>query len=290
MRTVQGLREEWQLNADMTGLMDILKGIAVSEFWALAKKQARFARFMNAFNGFLDVIDFSSVEHSFAREEGNLAILMITSNEGFMGGLNNRVIRAAMAHEEADNARILIVGEQGAAQFKILNHPFVGFPGIQSEERYYAAVDLRDYIIRETASGAFGRLIVYYPKPVSFMVQKVEELKVLPCTDLFKKKGKAVQGVEDVIIESSLHDMIQYLAETWIVQKLYEIFEDSKLAEFSARTVHLEESFQFLQEQGQGIRYQYLRTWHELINKGMRDIFAAQIVMRKEKKRLADCE
>ena len=116
MRTVQKLKEEWHLNTDMTELMDILKGVAASEFWALAKKQGRFARFMNAFNGFFDIIDFSSVEHPFAREAGGLAIFMITSNEGFMGGLNSRVIKAALAHEEADHAQLLIVGEQGAIQ------------------------------------------------------------------------------------------------------------------------------------------------------------------------------
>ena len=78
--------------------------------------------------------------------------------------------------------------------------------------------------------------------------------------------------------------MIQYLVETWIVQKLFNIFEESKLAEFSARIVHLEESFQLLQEKGKGIRFQYLRGWHESIDKGMRDIFSAQIIRRKAKR------
>lgn len=285
MRTVRKLREEVDLNADMTELMDVLKGIAVSEFWALAKKQGRFARFMNAFNDFLGMVDFSTVDHPFAKGEGRLAILIITSNEGFMGGLNSRVIQAALSHEEAPAAEFIIIGEQGAAQLGALKRTFKGFPGIVSEERYEASVDLRDYVVKQVQARKFGRLTVYYPKPVSFMVQKVEELKLLPCTDLFKKSGKAVpEAVEGLIIESSLHNMIQYLAETWIAQKFYEVLEDSKLAEFSARTVHLEESFQVLQDKGKGLRYQYLRGWHELIDKGMRDIYSAQIVMRKAKK------
>ena len=109
------------------------------------------------------------------------------------------------------------------------------------------------------------------------MVQRVEELRVLPCTELFQKKDKtAPEEADGLIVESSLREMIQYLVETWIVQKLFEIFEESKLAEFSARTVHLEESFQLLQEKGKGIRFRYLRGWHESIDKGMRDIFSAQ--------------
>ncbi len=286
MQSVQKIKEEMHLNVYMAELMEILKGIAVSEYWALLKKQGRFKRFMDAFNGFFNILDFSSVDHPFARNAGKLAILMITSNEGFMGGLNARVLETALAHPEADGAALIMVGEQGAARLEALKRPFKGFEGIVLDRSYDAARALRDYIVKEVQEGAFQRLVIYYPRSISFMVQRVEELRVLPCTELFKKKGKAAEEVDGLILESSLPQMIQYLVETWIVQKLYEIFEESKLAEFSARTVHLEESFQLLQERGKGIRFQYLRSWHESIDKGMRDIFSAQIIRRKVKKQM----
>jgi ATP synthase F1 gamma subunit len=279
----------------MAELMEILKGIAVAEYWALLKKRGRFKRFTDAFNGFLNILDFSSVDHPFARNTGKLAILMITSNEGFMGGLNTRVIETALAHPEADDAALIMVGEQGAVRLEALKRPFKGFEGIVLDRSYDAARELRDYIVGEVRKGTFQRLLIFYPKSISFMVQRVEELRVLPCAELFQKRRKASlleqqrelpppEEVEGLIIESSLREMIQYLVETWIVQKLFKIFEESKLAEFSARTVHLEESFQLLQEKGKGIRFQYLRSWHESIDKGMRDIFSAQIIRRKAKR------
>ena len=287
MQSIQRIKEEMHLNVYMAELMEILKGIAVSEYWALLKKQGRFKRFMDAFNGFFTILDFSSIDHPFARNTGKLAILMITSNEGFMGGLNARVIETALAHPEANDAALIIVGEQGAVRLEALRRPFKGFAGVVLERSYDAARELRNYIVAEVKKGTLQRLVIYYPKSISFMVQRVEELRVLPCSELFQKKGKAApEEVEDLIIESSLYEMIQYLVETWIVEKLYEIFEESKLAEFSARTVHLEESFQLLQERGKGIRFRYLRSWHELIDKGMRDIFSAQIIRRKMKRSL----
>lgn len=286
MPSLQKTKEEMHLNLYMMDLMETLKGIAVAEYWALFKKQGHFKRFTDAFNGFFNILDFSSVDHPFARNTGKLVILMITSNEGFMGGLNARVINAALAHKEAEDAAFITIGEQGAIQLGALNRQFKAFPGIVLEECYNPAVQLRNYIVEEAGKGTLNRLVVYYPKSISFMVQRVEELTILPCTELFKRKEKlAPEEVEGLIIESSLYDMIQYLVETWIIQKFYEIFEESKLAEFSARTVHLEESFQLLQERGKGIRFQYLRSWHELIDKGMRDIFSAQIIRRKVKKR-----
>lgn len=285
MQSIPKIKEEMHLNVYMAELMEILKGIAVSEYWTLLKKQGRFKRFMDAFNGFFNILDFSSVDHPFARDTGKLAILMVTSNEGFMGGLNARVIETALAHPEAGAAALIMVGEQGAVRLDGLKRPFKRFGGITTEASYTAAVDLRNYIVQEVKKGAFQRLVVYYPKSVSFMVQRVEELRVLPCIELFQKKEKAApEEADGLVLESSLSEMIQYLVETWIIQKFYEIFEESKLAEFSARTVHLEESFQLLRERGKGIRFQYLRGWHELIDKGMRDIFSAQIIRRKAKR------
>jgi len=297
MQSIQKIKEEMRFNVYIAELMEILKGIAVSEYWTLFKKQGRFKRFMDAFNGFFDILDFSNVDHPFAKSAGKLAILMVTSNEGFMGGLNGRVIEAALANPESREAVLIMVGEQGAAHLEKLKRPFKGFAGVATDQTYTAAVELRNYIIGEVKRGAFQGLVVYYPRSISFMVQKVEGLRILPCVELFQKrslaplleqnKGGAVPDeTEDLIIESSLYEMIQYLVETWILQKFFEIFEESKLAEFSARTVHLEESFQLLRERGKGIKFQYLRSWHELIDKGMRDIFSAQIIRRKVKRSL----
>ncbi|MCK5178583.1 MAG: F0F1 ATP synthase subunit gamma, partial [Candidatus Omnitrophica bacterium] len=262
MKTVQRLKEELELNGDLTELMDVLKGIAVAEFWALSKKMGRFTKFMKAFEGFFQMMDFSNSQHPFTQEQGSLGIIMVTSNEGFMGGLNARVINTALAYGGADEAELMIVGERGAIYLDSLGRKFIDFPGIVTGDGYEAALHLRNYIMKEGRAGKFGKLILFYPKPISFMIQKVEELTLLPCVKLFKEKPAEVKKQTVPIIESSVDDIVEYLVETWIVQKLFEVFEDSKLAEFSARTVHLEESYQILLDQGKGIRYQYFRGRH----------------------------
>ncbi len=284
MKTIQHLEEELTLNGDLTELMDVLKGIAVSEFWALSKRMGRFERFMGAFEGFFDMIDFSSSDHVFAQEKGALGIIMITSNEGFMGGLNSRVINTALSYKGADQAELMVVGEQGAVFLESRGRKCVTFPGVAAGECYETAVNLKNYIMEEGRTGRFGRLLLFFPKPISFMVQKVDELKLLPCTKLFEKRSDDVKDPVKTIVESSVDNIIEHLVETWIVQKVFEALEDSKLAEFSARTVHLEESYQILLEQGKGIKYEYFRSRHELVDAGMRDIYSAQIVRKKARK------
>jgi ATP synthase F1 gamma subunit len=283
VKTIKQLKEELGMNVDLTDLMDVLKGIAATEFWILQKKKKRFEDFTKAFEGFFRFIDFIDIQHPFVREQGKLAIIMITSDEGFMGGLNTRVISAALSYPGADGAQLMIVGEQGASYLSAQGRRFVGFPGFESNECYEASLKVKDYIMKEGLKGNFGRLVLFYPRPVSFMVQKIEQLELLPCNRLFEKESEKIKDWKNVIVESPVDHVIEYLVETWIVQKLFEVFEDSKLAELSARTLHLEESYQTLVQQKKGLRHQYFQSRHELVDSEMRDMFSAQIVRKKAK-------
>jgi len=270
------------LNTELTDLLDVLKGIASSEFRALEKKRERFVKFMDAFEGFFQMIDFNAIDHPFAKGAGKLGIIMITSDEGFMGGLNTRVINTALDYPGSDAAELIILGERGAGYLKGLGRDFVNFPGIVSEKRYESALKLKDFIIKEGLSGKFARLILVYPKPVSFTFQRVEIVNILPCGELFKKREQAIDQAQHIIIESSLSGIIEYLVEAWIAEKLFEVFEDSKLSEFSARTVHLEESHQVLQQRDKLIRFQYFRSHHEFVDRGLRETFSARVLNKKK--------
>jgi len=279
MQSAQRLKNELELNTELTQLLEVLKGIASAQFRQLEKRRERFAKFMDAFEGFFQLIDFSSVQHPFAGGGGNLGIIMITSDEGFMGGLNTKVINTALEYSGAENAELIIIGERGAAYLKGMGRSFTGFPGITSDGGYEAALNLKSFIMKEGLAGKFSRLILFYPKPVSFTVHKIEALSILPCGELFKKRENIAE--ENIIIESSLSAIIEYLVGTWVVEKLFEVFEDSKLSEFSARTVHLEESHQVLLQRERLIRFQYFRSRHELIDRGMRETFSSQLLRKR---------
>jgi len=59
------------------------------------------------------------------------------------------VINAALSYPESDNAKLMIIGEQGAGNLSSQGRKFVGFPGIASGECYEAALKLKDYIMEE---------------------------------------------------------------------------------------------------------------------------------------------
>ena len=69
------------------------------------------------------------------------------------------------------------------------------------------------------------------------------ELDLLPCTKWpEKEKAQWNEYGEDVLLESFPADLAEYLVYLLLGQKFFEILQFARLAEFAARTVHLEES------------------------------------------------
>ncbi|MEI8349088.1 MAG: FoF1 ATP synthase subunit gamma [Candidatus Omnitrophota bacterium] len=282
MATLSSLKKEYDFNVELASVIDVMKGIAASQFQSLQRRRERFKKFLDSFSSFFQLIDFSAVAHPFGRlATERVGIIMVTSDEGFMGGLNTHVINAALAHRRTE-AELIIVGDRGAAYLKGLGEQFTYFPGVTDENKYELAIKLRDYIMQQSKRAKFGMVLLSYPLPVSFTFQKVEVIKLLPCTELFEKKEDLTSGGEKVIVESHLEDIIEHLVAEWISEKLYEVFEDSKLSEFAARAINLEQSYQNVSQSRKIARYRFFQAKHTAIDRSMRETFASQLLRKKD--------
>lgn len=279
MGSMADAKKDMAFNQELTDLIGVIKGIAASQFRSLeAGKKERFVKFTESFEGFFEIIHFVDTGgDAFTRVLSEVTgIIIITSDEGFMGGLNARVIHAALEKAGSNGKKIAVIGEQGANYLRDLGETYTAFPGVVHEQRYELAVKLKDFIVDQVLKKEMGRVFVAYPKPVSLTFQTVEVVRLLP----FMAQSPAGEE-RKVIVESSFGDILDYLVKIWITHKLYDIFEDSKLSEFSARMMHLEESGEELSRQGEALRYRYFRSYHEMVDKGMREIFASKLLSRK---------
>ena len=297
---INEIRKELQFNGELVQLIETLKNIAAAQYHMMEKEKQRFLDFMDAFAGFFRVVNLVGVRDPLVDVMSDaLGIVVVTSDSGFMGGLNQGVIRAALQTQGAlpdDQVRLVVIGEKGSQTFSDREQSFEAFQGINQETIYEQAVAVKDYIVQEVLARRMGRVVVVYPRPLSFTAQTIEAINLLPCAELFDKDAQSEvaehyqgQGIlseaRKVIVESEFSDMVEYLAGVWVSSKLFEVFEDSKLAEFSARAVHLEGSLQKLEKEQKKIRHMFFKASHERIDKGMRESFAASRKKRKSRKR-----
>jgi ATP synthase F1 gamma subunit len=297
MAQLSQLRRELRFNAEFLQLIQTLKNIAASQYHMLEREKQRFAEFMEEFTGFFRVVNMVDVDDPLVRASADvLGIVLVTSDSGFMGGLNAGVIQAgldAQGERPAERVRLVAIGEKGAAKLTEQGAAFQYFPGINPETRYEQAMEIRDYLVKEVLEGRMGHVVLVYPRPISFTQQTIQTIRLLPCADLFEAAQSAaglpgpakaagfLAASRKVVVESSFKDMVEYLASVWVASKLYEVFEDSKLAEFAARAMHLEESVQKLEKDHKRLKHQCFRAAHEMVDKGMRESFSS----RKKKKR-----
>jgi ATP synthase F1 gamma subunit len=282
VKTLSSLKKDLEFNKGLASLIEALKSIAVSQYRVLERRVQTFEKLFPVIESFIELVDIANINNVFLNPQNKpQAVVAVTSDSGLLGGLNMQVVNRALKELEAIPGKLVVVGEKGKIYIRESNIPFVAFSGIKDEERYPQAMQLRDYLVSRVLSGEFGHLKVVYPRPVSFTVQKVEVVTFLPFTEPAKKftKKEVPQGI---MMESTPSDIIEYIAYLWIGQKLFEIFGLSRLAEFAARYVHLEESAQKLKELDGKTRLEYFRVRHEIIDRNMRELFAARLLFANQ--------
>ncbi|MEI6969962.1 MAG: F0F1 ATP synthase subunit gamma [bacterium] len=293
------LKKEMKFNKELLSLAGTLKNVASSKYHMLEREKERFGQFMEAFTDFFKVVNLADTHHPLVRSANDtLGIIAVTSDSGFMGGLNAGIIETVhklQGERPDDKTELIVIGEKGAAKLSDAGRKFKFFNGIENETRYEQALEVTDYAVREVEEGRIGVLVLVYPNSLSFTRQVIETITVLPCAELFDKNipdpgAEKIEGhgvlasSRRVVIESAFEDMVEYLARTWVASKLYEVFEDSKLSEFGARAMHLEGSEQKMEKELKKLQYRVFRASHEKIDKGMRESFSAGNIRKKKRK------
>ena len=275
MKTLSNLKKDIEFNQGHASLIEALKNIAVAQFKIHEQKLKSFEKFILTVEDFFSLINTDNVSHPFLRpRKGLLGVVAVTSDSGLLGGLNLKVINQALLELEKTPGKLIVIGNCGKNYLRETKISFVSFGGVNDDQRYVQAMQLRDYCLDKTIEGVFGSLKIVYPHPVSFTVQRVETVPILP----FTSTSKVSVSIGDLILESSLADIAQYLISVWIGQKFYDIFGLSRLSEFAARFVHLEESSQKLKDIEKNLKLQYFRVRHEVIDRNMRELFSARLL------------
>lgn len=271
------LKKDVQFNVWFAKIVDAMKGIASARFYMLQRRLSLFEAFSDAAGSILAGMHLQGLDHPFLKPVSQrTSIVLVTSDEGFLGGLNAQIVSAGL-QEAGDNPLITIIGSQGRTYVRDANNRAVIFPGVAETTRFQSAVSVRNHIVKQVLSGQCGRVLIAYARALSFAVQKVHVEPLIPCTSWIETSKQPGQGI-GMLWESNPTDIVEYVVTGWLAHRLDEIFALSRLAEFSARAVHLEGSYQELQRQGKKIKSQYLRTRHEVIDRSIREISTAAIL------------
>ncbi|MDP8265941.1 MAG: F0F1 ATP synthase subunit gamma [Candidatus Aceula meridiana] len=268
---------------ELVQIIQILKDVADNKFHTLANRKDRFARFGESFVEFFRMISLSRVRHPLVSNDNpRTGLVVITSEAGFMGDLNTKVVRAAV-NEQAKHkdCTIIAVGKKGAAKLQAVAKDMKVFEEIEDTGLYQVAINIKDYLYTEIMEERMGRALVIYPWSKNFMLQKSRLVKLLPCDELLSKQEEFVDSIESVIEESDSIDIIEQLSSMWMVCRLYEMLHDTSISEAAAQSQQLETSLQKMQKTKKGIQMSFRSAKKDDINKSMREVFTSRMMTRR---------
>lgn len=275
------LKKDVQFNGQFTKIVDAMKGIAAARFHQLERQLTLFEPFAQGAATLLAGIDVGSLNHPLLRPTvKRTAAVLVTSDEGFLGGLNAQVVAAGL-EEAGPEVWVTVIGNQGRNSMRGAGYAVTQFPGVVDATRAQAALTVRDHLIQQVKDRVIGKIIVAYPRALSFAVQQVQVETLVPCTGWVTQATKdQPRSAVPTEWESDPADVVAYVVGHWIAHRLEEIFALARLAEFSARAVHLEGSYQELLRQGRKLKFQYMRSRHEVIDRSIREVSASQLLFK----------
>lgn len=297
MKLLSQIKNDIEFNRNLYNLVDALGKIAVSQYYILEKRVKLYEKIFTGVEEILAAIDITNSSSPFINSENYPpGVIAVTSDAGLVGGLNMQVMNLAVKEisraggkpagsglqPSSQSHRLITIGEKGRLYTAENNMAAHSFKGMSDEENFIQAQQLRDYIIAEVSLKRLGELKIVYPHPISVISQRVQTITLLPITQAINmrpaQEEKAAFG--GLILESSTDDILKYLAYIFLGNKLHDIFTLARLAELSARFVHLETSKSKIEQLNKQLRLQYFRQKHELADRNMRELFAARLAFQ----------
>jgi F-type H+-transporting ATPase subunit gamma len=270
---------------DLVDLVQVLKDIADMKFRDLFSKRGGFQRFGESFSEFFRLLKHTEVAHPLiSNENPNSCIVVITTEEGFVGDLNNKVVVRAMEEkEEYPDAMFVTVGRKGVAKLESLGVKSAKtFEEIAEIGMYEVSVQLKDFLVEQVMQGKIGKVLVVYPWPKDLQTVKARVVKLLPCEFIMQRQEQTVEQFTKVIEESDPLEIIGYLANLWTSSKIYEIMFDTSIAAVSAQAQQLESSVGNVRKEAVSVRLRYRKARKGDIDKSLREVFSSRMMTVKQ--------
>jgi F-type H+-transporting ATPase subunit gamma len=278
MIPVARLKQNIKFNQNLDELIEVMKLAATLQFNQFRGRSEPAADFLTSLEEAFSLISGLAVNNIFLNplSESSAAVILLSSDEGFLGELNVLLVNRLTELKSARND-VIVLGRQGVEYLDELRMPFTAFPSPSEKLEFKHIEPLRDYCFRRYKNGEINKIQIIYPRFINIAQQQIESEILLP---LPLPTVDAPVKNEDLIIEPSLNLVIEGWVKLWLGFRMYQIFWSSKLSEFAARIMHLESSTQELKRINRNLELEYFKYLHGLSDKAIREISASRLVAR----------
>lgn len=159
--------------------------------------------------------------------------IVITSEGGFSGDIDQKLIKTMLARFDATKQDIIVVGHHGAVQLNQAGVAFKKYFTLPSKDRNITVQPLIKEVRR------YKSTVVFYQTYVSLMVQEVKDIDLSRAVQQQAKDitGRAQEYISEAtyIFEPSTFEVAAHLERSMLQIALSQVILDSKLAQYASR-------------------------------------------------------
>jgi ATP synthase F1 gamma subunit len=270
------LKSNMQFNRNLGDLIEVMKLAATTQFNRFRLREEPGANFIQQLDEVLGVMFSLGISSDLLTPKESLPalILLVSSDEGFLGELNFLLVNKLMDMKRPQDS-VVCVGEQGAHYLREIevNFSFFDSPGEKIDSEKIGKI--RDYIFKQYLNSTVGKVYVVYSRFINITSQQTELEALLP---LSQGASFTEKPLHNLLIEPDAQSVIKGWIKLWLDFRFYQIFWSSKLAEFGARIMHLEGSVQELGKINTHLRMEYFKYLHGLSDKSIRELSASRLL------------
>ncbi|MBP7768417.1 ATP synthase F1 subunit gamma [Candidatus Woesebacteria bacterium] len=218
-------------------------------------------------------------------EEGVDILLMITTDRGQCGSLNQNIFKSTLEwYKTHPEGSVVIVGKKGIT--------FSGFMGLAVFAQFTSLPDtintshivpITTLIMDNFINKKFKTVSICYMDFINTLSQKVQLQQLLPIkTEAISAEESAIStdASHEYAFEPSPREILAELLPYYIENNVYQAFLESKASEHSARMVSMKNANENAKDLVKELRLVYNKSRQESITKELLDITTAQLSLQ----------
>lgn len=227
--------------------------------------------------------DNSLLQKKYTKEK---LLIILTGDKGLVGGLWHKIISSFLENIKQQYQSIIAVGIKGENYLKEENIKVIEeFSQVVDVSQKEEVEHITDYIFDKFKKGKFSQIDIFYPQFISLVEQRPSFIPFLPFKFKLteKKEGETDISKEDLglpIFEPSEKKVFDQLLQEYIGVFFHRIVAETKLSEFSARTVAMEHAAVKTDELIQKSSLSYLKERRRAITQKQLESFTAHKIIK----------
>lgn len=286
MPTKESIKRELDFARNMAEILDVMKQLAQSQF-TQAKKicvstfNAHLMAFYPVFEALMNFKEFNPL---IRRQSPKIGVIVTCSDQAFMGALNSKLVKAAkvlVSKNPKTDVQYFVTGRKGARKFKFNNDSFTGFSAIKEGPAMKTlSQEMTNHCVGLIKEKRIGRLYVVSALSRSFTHLEIRATQLMPFEEVIPmaKVAQIKKSPRTIILETELKRVADYVANLWIYNSCFFLFQNNKPAEYGALAAQMEGSHENVKKVISKLNIAYKRARNDKIDANMREIFVSTMV------------